>query len=87
MALISKRMTYSSLYVTTFLIEPQLRELSYFVRGDGVSSWVNSCLQYGESVGNRSGKKALELKKGVRDMRYPGARANNRPGVPGPTGL
>ena len=35
MALISGRMTYSSLYVTVFLIEPLLRELSYFVRGDG----------------------------------------------------
>ena len=43
-ALISERMTYSSLYVTAFPIEPLLRELSYSVRGDVVNSWMDSCL-------------------------------------------
>ena len=43
-ALILGKMTYSSLYVTAFLIEPLLRELSYSVKGDGVSSWENSHL-------------------------------------------
>ena len=35
MALILGKMTYSSLYVTAFPIEP----LSYSVKGDGVSSF------------------------------------------------
>ena len=43
-ALISGRVTYSSLYVTTFPIEPLLRGLSYFVKGDRVSSRVDSHL-------------------------------------------
>ena len=32
---------YSSLCVTVFPIKSLLRELSYSVRGDGISSWEN----------------------------------------------
>ena len=41
MALISGRMTYSSFYITAFLIGLSLGVLSYSVNGEEVGSWEN----------------------------------------------
>ena len=44
MALISRRMTYSSFYITAFPIGPLLGVFSYSVRGEEVGLWENSHL-------------------------------------------
>ena len=52
MALILKRMTCSSFYVTAFPIGPLLGVLSYSVGGRGTCSWENLLLYDEEPVGN-----------------------------------
>ena len=54
MVLISRRMTYSSFYVTAFPNWPLLGVHSYSVGGGVTDSWENIYLYYGESVGSFS---------------------------------
>ena len=92
MALISGRMTYSSLYVTAFPIWPLLGMLSYSIEGEETDSWEILHLYHEEPVGSfvwwgcLSGKE-IPRQKGIRDMRYPGTWAEDWPGVPRPTGF
>ena len=64
MALISRKMTYSSFYVTAFPIRPLLGVFSYSIKGEKVDSWENLHLYHEEPVGSsvwwsrRSGKEA-----------------------------
>ena len=50
MALISRRMTCSSFYVTPFPIEPLLGVPSYSVRGRVTGSWKNIYLYHEKPV-------------------------------------
>ena len=89
MALISRRMTYSSFYVTAFPIEPLLGVLSYPRRPVYGRTYtyimINwSAASFGGVVDR--GRKHLG-KKGIRDMRYPGIQAEDWPGVLGPAGF
>ena len=52
MALISKIMTCSSFYVTTFSIGSLLGVLSYSIRGEEVGSWENLHSYHEEQVGS-----------------------------------
>ena len=52
MALISRRMTYSSSYVTAFPNGPLLGVPSYSVGGRVTDSWENIYLYHGEPVGS-----------------------------------
>ena len=52
MALISGRMTYSSLYVTAFPIGPLLGMLSYSIEGEETGSWEILHLYHEEPVGS-----------------------------------
>ena len=52
MALISGRMTYSSFYVTAFLIEPLLEVPSYFVGDEVIGSWKNIYLYHEKPDGS-----------------------------------
>ena len=65
MALILGRMTYSSLYVTAFPIEPLLRVISYSVRGDGsVHGRTHTCnvkSQLATSFGGVADRKSKHL--------------------------
>ena len=52
MAFISRKMTRSSFYVTTFPIELLLGVLSYSIGGEGVGSWENLHLYHEELIGS-----------------------------------
>ena len=52
MALISRRMTCSSFYVTAFLNGPLLGVPSYSVGGEETDSWENIYLYHEDPVGN-----------------------------------
>ena len=52
MALISGMMTYSSFYVTVFLIRPLLGVPSYSIGGGVIGSWKNIYLYHEKPVGS-----------------------------------
>ena len=92
MAIISGRMTYSSFYVTAFSIGPLLGMPFYSIGGEKTDSGEILHSYHGESAGNlawwsfRSREETFGYKD-IRDMRCPGTRTEDWPGVPGQVGF
>ena len=82
MALISRRMTCSSFYVTAFPNGLLLGTTSYFAGGGVTDSWENIYLYHGEPVGSFVGRVADRERKHPSE-RHPGTRAHRERRCPG----